>query len=112
MTYNSSNEEELIQLLIEVGVLTPKETVHIQLVKIDAILNLLLKKHILQQTDKENAKNLLTAVLGTNKMQRMHAKMAFIDLITSNLRNRVTRASKHIVNNKDCLFRPLITISE
>lgn len=107
MTYNSSNEEELIQLLIDVGVLTAKEIINIQSMQNDAILELLFNKHILQPTDKKEAKVLLDTILSTNKTQRIQAKMAFIDLITHNLHHRVKHASKCIVNCKEPLFNLL-----
>lgn len=112
MTYNNNKEEELVQLLIDVGALTAKDVVNIQTVQHDVILGLLLKKGILKDSEQQKVKILLKTMLSTNKTQRLHAKMAFIDLVTFNLHHRIAKAVGRITNHKTYILNQLANTNE
>lgn len=96
----SHDDGDIVQLLIDTGLVTPHDAEQIQSKQVEAVLDLMLAKRALLPTEIEEARELLGVVLATNQTRRLKAKMSLVNLITGNLHRRLNTAGDRVAEHK------------
>ena len=96
----SHDDGDIVQLLIDTGLVTSEDTEHIQSKQVEVVLDLMLSKRALLPSETEEARTLLQDVMGTNRTRQLKAKMSLVNLITGNLHRRMGRAGDRVAAQK------------
>jgi len=96
------DETDVVQLLLDAGVLTPEDANNIETLKAEALLQRMLDNRVLLPSEMENARGyLVDALTKTNHGKRMRAKISLVQIITTNLHRRMGTAGEHIHTNRE-----------
>lgn len=96
----SHDDGDIVQLLIDTGLVTSNDAEHIQSQQVEAVLDLMLSKRALMLSETKEARELLQIVRSTNRTKQLHAKMALVNLITGNLHRRMNSAGQRVAAHK------------
>ena len=96
------NGSDVVQLLMEMEVLTREDLQNIQASQSDVLLNLLLNKNVIRHDDASEARVALEEYMSSaNQTRRTQAQTLLYNLIASGLDHRIDNACDQIREHKD-----------
>lgn len=96
------DENDVVQLLIDAGVLTFEDGQNIESIKGEVLLQHMIDKRVLLPSEIEEARGCIMDVLTrTNHSKRIRAKISLIRLITTNLHRRMDMAGEQMRTSKE-----------
>lgn len=98
------DENDVVQLLMDTGVLTQEDVTNIQTLKGEALLQLMIARRVLLPSEIEDARmHVLNMLTKHSRTQRLHAHISLVDLITTNLHRRMGIAGDQVRTTKEKL---------
>jgi len=98
----SKQGDDVVQLLIDTGVLTPSDATYFQEAQSEALLNLMLERRAILPDESSEAQTVLTELLTTsNHSKSLRARMVLVRMITTNLHRRMDRAGARLREQKE-----------
>ena len=84
--------DDVVQLLIDTGVLTADGAAEIQSVHAEVIMRHMREKDVLLPSEEENVRQVLSVLLGGGPLAtRLQAKIKLVGIITDNVHRRIER---------------------
>jgi len=91
------DESDVVQLLIDAGVLSLEDARQIETLKGEAVLERMIAMRVLLPSEIEVARgHIVGALTRTNRTKRLHAQASLVQLITNNLHRRLDDAGDQI----------------
>jgi hypothetical protein len=88
--------DDVIQLLIETGVLTPEDASSIKTVHTEVILRHMKEHDVLSAAEEEEARDILSELAnGGPPIAKIRAKVRLVRIITNNIHRRIDRQHTH-----------------
>jgi hypothetical protein len=86
--------DDVVQLLIDTGVLTANAAADIQSVHAEVILHHMKEQKVLLPSEEENVRQVLAVLLGAGPLaKRLEAKIKLVGIITDNVHRRIDQQS-------------------
>lgn len=97
-----TREADVVQLLIDAGVLSNDDAKSVETLKGEALLQHMIDRRVLLPSEIEEAREyLVNALTSTNHIQRMHSKISLVKVITANLHRRMGDAGDQLRTSRD-----------
>jgi hypothetical protein len=91
------DESDVVQLLIDAGVLTLEDAKDIETLKGEAVLERMIAMRVLLPSEIEMARrHIVDALTRTNRTKRLHAQASLVQIITNNLHRRLDNAGEQV----------------
>jgi|MudIll2142460700_1097286.scaffolds.fasta_scaffold00003_124 hypothetical protein len=98
----TKDETDVVQLLIDAGVLTLEDANNIETLKGEALLQRMIDRRVLLPAEIEEAREyIVDALTKTNHTKRMRAKISLVQIITTNLHRRMDDAGVQMHTSRE-----------
>ena len=98
----SRGDDNVVQFLIGLGVLTEDDVKSVQEAQVGPIVSMMIEKNTLSETNQIEATKLISGLMSsTNHMKRLRDQMALVKLVTGKMQDRMSLSRDNIRRNKE-----------